>query len=243
MDTNLNTPVVGGESQSAGTAPATVTGGAPQGGATTNPSNDEAVQKAVGEAIKKYEDDIRKLKSNSDKRDADRAREMAQREAEFNRKLKDLEMRGMDENARKKYEEEHKTEELQRLVREKQDYQRQLAEMQQRMDYEKFFAESGVPSSKLVTDQGIEALAESGWKAIKEQLKLLQEENQKLKSGQQGEVTLPDAPTTLNHNSKTPAKLSISDAAKKYAGGDEDRLYTMIEKGMLNPSVLNLSKE
>ena len=243
-----NAPVTGQVDLGAGTppagTPATETGGAPLGaGATPSGQNDEIVRKQIAEAVQKYEDDIRKLKSTFDRREAQRQQEAAKREEEFNRKLQELEMRGMDEETRKKYEASHRDEEFQRLVKEKQEYQSKLQEVQQSRDYEKFFLDSGVPAGELILDQGIEALAESGWKALRKLVGTLQEENKRLKSGSSAGSDLPEPPQTINHTSQTPAKLSIADAAKKYAGGDEDRLYQMIEKGNLSPNVLNLPKE
>lgn len=239
-------PVDGQESKGAGApAPATPAGGATPGAvATPNAQPDEEIRKKIEEVSKKYEDDIRKLKSTFDKRESERQRELAQREEEFNKKLREFEMRGMDEEARKKYEAEHREDEFARLAREKETYQRQLAEFQQARAYEKFFLESGVSAKDLVMDQGIEALAESGWEAIRKLLGTLKEENAKLKSGKtttpQNE---PEPVDVLNHSSKSPSIGSLADAVKKYAGGDEDRFYAMIEKGMLNPNVLNLPKE
>lgn len=244
MDNNLNTPVAEQDGRGAGTVPAISTGSAPQGGATPTVLTDEAVRKQIEAATQKYEEDIRKLKSSFDKREADRQRTMDQREQEFNRKLKELELRGMDDETRKKYEVEHKEDEFNRLVQEKQIAEQRLVQIQQAHDYEKFFLENGVSSKDLIMDQGLEALAESGWKALRSLVGTLRAENEKLKAGAPpSETTLPDAPNTLSHTSQTPAKLSLAEAAKKYAGGDEDRLYTMIEKEMLSASVLNLPKE
>ncbi len=243
----LNTPVAGQVEPGAGAPPAAGTGSAPLGAVATPPAqNDEVVKKQIAEAVQKYEEDIRKLKSTYDRRDAQRQQDFAKREEEFNRKLRELEVRGMDEETRKKYEAEHKDAELQRLAQEKQQYQQQLQDIQTARNYEKFFLESGVPASKLVLDQGLEALAESGWNTLREMVGTLREENEKLKKGgtvSNDDRNLPEPPPTLNHNNQNPTKLSISDAAKRYAGGDEDRLYSMIEKGTVSPSVLNLPKE
>jgi hypothetical protein len=240
-------PVDGQESKGAGApAPATPAGGATPGAvATPNAQPDEEIRKKIEEVSKKYEDDIRKLKSTFDKRESERQRELAQREEEFNKKLREFEMRGMDEEARKKYEAEHREEEFARLAPEKESYQRQLAEFQQAREYEKFFVESGVSAKDLVLDQGLEALAESGWSGIRKLLGTLKEENAKLKSGKSTQSTQnePEPVDVLNHSSKSPSIGSLADAVKRYANGDEDRFYAMIEKGMLSPSVLNLPKE
>lgn len=243
----LNTPVAEQGNPSAGFTPAAGSGGAPLGAGATPPvQNDEVVKKQIAEAVQKYEDDIRKLKSTYDRRDAQRQQDFAKREEDFNRKLRELEVRGMDEETRKKYESEHRDDEFQRVVKEKQQYEQQLRDIQQAQSYEKFFLESGVPANKLVLDQGLEVLAESGWNALREMVGTLREENEKLKKGasvSNDGRNLPEPPQTLTHNNQNPSQMSISEAAKRYAGGDEDRLYSMIEKGTISSSILNLPKE
>jgi len=236
-------PVIEQGSQSAGN-PATEAGGAPQGGgATPKVLTDEDVQKLVKENVQKYEDDIRKLKSTFDKREAENRKAQEQREAELVRKLRELEMKGMDETERKKYEATHKEEEFARLATENQLYQQKLGELSQARMYEKFFIENGVPASELVTDQGVEALAESGWRGISNLVKTLKDENSKLKTTKPT-TDLPKPPNTLNHSSQNPSKKpSHKELADKYAHGDVDRLYSMIEKGTLPPSILGLRKE
>ena len=245
MDTNFNTPVVGQEIPGAEAPLAAGTGGALQGGVATPNPKDEDVQKRIDEALKKSEDDIRKLKSSFDRREAIRLQEMEKREAEFNRKLEELSVRGMDEATRKKYEEEHKTSEVQRLAQEKQTLQNQLIDQQNAQTYEKFFLAQGVSSEQLITDQGVEALVESGWKGITNLVAKLKADLAKASAGpaKNDGVQLPEPVDTVIHNSNAPAKSSIFEAAKKYAGGSEDLLYTMIEKGTLSKSVLNLPKE
>lgn len=244
MPIDETNPVVEQASQGAG-IPATEAGGAPQGaGVSPKVLTDEDVQKLVNEKVQKYEEDIRKLKSTFDRREAESRKAQEQREAELARKLRELELKGMDETERKKYEESHKDEELSRLATEKQLYQRKLEELSQARMYEKFFIENGVPASELVTDQGVEALAESGWKGVTKMMNSLKEENAKLKTTKQSQIDLPEAPNTLNHSNQSPSKtVSHKELANKYAGGDVDRLYTMIEKGTLPASILKLPKE
>ena len=243
MDNLDNTPVAGAEGEGAAPA-ATGASGTAQGAVSTPNQTDEVVKAQVAAVAKKYEDDIRRLKSTFDKRDADRQKELAQREEAFNQKLKELELRGMDEGARKKYEEEHRLDELQKAAREKDTYAQKLAELQQARDYEKFFLARGVSPQDLILDAGVEELARSGWEALDKQIIALREENAKLKAGKSTkDKDLPDAPDTLNHNTKPPVKTGLSEAIKKYANGDEDRFYKMVESGQLDPSVLGLPKE
>lgn len=225
--------------------PATQSGGVTQG-VTTAPAQANEDLKKVEELQKKYERDIANLKSTFDKRDADQKKLLAQRDEEYNKKLRELETRGMDETTRKAYEEAHKADEFQRIAQENSTLQQKLQEQQAMQNYQQFFAvESGVPLNELVLDQGPEALAASGWQAIQKRTVALQQENEALKKGIKpaAEKQLPEPPDTLNHNDKTASPLAYADAVKKYAGGDEDLFYKKLEGGQLPTSVLNLKKE
>jgi len=243
MDNLENTPVAGVEGAGATDVAATASGTAL--GAVPAPNQtDEAVKKQVEAVTKKAEDDIRRLKSTFDKRDADRQKELAQREEAFNQKIKELEVRGMDEGARKKYEEDHRLDELQKAAREKDTYAQKLAELQQARDYEKFFLARGINPSDLITDSTVEELARSGWEALDRKMLSMEAELTKLKSGKgTKDKDLPDAPDTLSHNAAPPTKSGLTDAIKKYANGDEDRFYKLLESGQLPESVLGLPKE
>jgi hypothetical protein len=218
-------------------------GSATQGVAAT-PAQASEDQKRIEALEKKYEQDIARIKSTFDKRDADQKKLLAQREEEFNKKLRELEVRGMDENTRKQYEEAHKQDEFQKIAQENTQLQQKLQENELIRNYQQFFVESGVPLSELTLDEGPEALAASGWQAIRLQKQQMEEELKRYKSGKPPEEkVLPEPPDTLNHNDKTASPMQLQDAIKKYAGGDEEKFYQLVEKGQLPTSVLKLKKE
>jgi hypothetical protein len=250
MDNLLNEPVgavgsegAAGDGSANPSQTATAGGSATQGVATPTLSLDE-VQKLVEAERVKQEQNIARLKSTYDKREAQLKREADQRDREFSEKLKALELRGMDDAQRKAYEEEHRNDETQRLATEKAQLEKQLADFQVMQNSQKFFLDNGVPLSQLDLENGPEALAASGWQAMQARTLALQKELEEIKKGKPaGEKEIKQPPDTITHGSIQANQTSLVDAIKKYAGGDEDRFYSMIEKGQIPASILNLPKE
>jgi len=244
MDNLFDGPVAGqdaaGTSANAGVPNS---GSATPGVATSTSRTDE--DKRVEEIQKKYERDIAQLKSTFDKKESERLKEAQRKEDEWNRRFKEVELRGMDEEARKKYEAEHKDDEFRRLSQEKSQLQQQLEQQKMVLDYQKFFMDRGVPLSELSLDNGPEELARSGWEAIGNQTKKLKDELEALKAGKapQQDKEIKEPPETLSHGDKTPSATSLTDAIKKYAAGDEERFWKGLESGSIPKSVLPAKKE
>jgi len=244
MDNLFESPVTGQDAAATAAKPAVPdSGSATPGVATPTNRADEGLK--VEEIQKKYERDIAQIKSTFDKKEAERLKEAQRKEEEWNRRLKEVELRGMDEEARKKYEAEHKEDEFRKLAQEKTQLQQQLEQQKMVLDYQKFFMDRGVPLSELSLDNGPEELARSGWEAIGNQTKKLQAELEALKAGKapQQDKEIKEPPETLSHGDKTPSATSLTDAIKKYAAGDEERFWKGLESGSIPKSVLPAKKE
>jgi vacuolar-type H+-ATPase subunit I/STV1 len=242
MDKNKQTPVAEQDGEGVTTPVTTKADGASQGGATSPVQKDEEVQRINAE-LEKYKNDINRMKSSYDRQINDLKAQHDRKLAEYDERLMQAATAGMDEEARKKYETDTKLSSLKRLQEERDELANQLT-MRNQMDASAaFFMEAGVDRQDLdFTD--LNSLAASGWKAIKAQKEALAAELQALKTKPQSpkkpEPEAPEVPDTLIHNNGTSTRtVTIDDLAKKYANGNRESLWLMVEKGQLPKSILD----
>lgn len=176
--------------------------------------------------------DLNAMKSSLQKREAELTSQYEKQKADLQKQLRDIRLGSMDENQRKVYEQQAAQEEVENLARRAADAEQAAQEMARTLDAQAFFVQRGVPADKLVMGQGYDALVNSGWSYIDQELTTLR------KSAQSQTPAKPrkTAPTVDTNKGIPGSKTSWADLRKRY--GSEEHVYQMIEQGLLDPSIL-----
>lgn len=178
--------------------------------------------------VAKFQADINKQKSAYQKKEND----YAQREAKLKKQLDELRRAGMNEEDAKLYERDLALNELEDIKAQKAQLEQELA-MKSQEDYwkDQFLNDYGIPRDKLVLDQGIEELVGSGMNAIKELLKSKQ--SNEVKPVKQAKANQIPPETLKPVKGDITSKMTLREAADKYADGDVDRLFKGFESGAI----------
>lgn len=182
--------------------------------------------------LQKTTDDLNKMKSTFQKREAELQAKYQQEQAELRRQLNETRLQGMDADQRKKYEEQMKMEELQRLQSEQSSLSAKLQEQAQILDAVQFFVQRGVPYDQLIVNQGYNTLTQSGWDWIDGELKRLRDAQTTAKP----ESPRKPAPSVVTDKASPSTGTTWAQLRKQY--GSEENVYQMIEQGLLDPSIL-----
>ncbi len=145
----------------ANATPESVSGVAPS--TPVSQPDDAEILKQVDEIKTKYERDISQIKSKFQSRESELQRELKTRESTWKNELQKIRMQSMDEDAKKTYEQELREEKLSELAQENESLR---LERDQELNFRNaisFFLDKQVPFGKLVTDQGYDAMLQSGW--------------------------------------------------------------------------------
>ncbi len=229
---NLDGTQVQGEEVLDATTPASQTPSESVASATpsASPVDAEALAKLQAQ-IAKYEQDVRNLKSMSDKRLNEVERQYQQKESELRQQLEDMKVAQMDDTSREKYlkeldkkramELEQKASQSSRI---QEDYQASLQAIQH-------FTSLGVPLTELVLNEGYDKLFQSGYAYVTGQY-------QKLASGQTKVPEPPKAPEVVTKNGSNPPNIKPkwSDLEKVY--GSREAVYRGVETGRLSPDII-----
>lgn len=240
MFNNLDTPQVpSGEPGGAATPAAPSAPIEPVAPATpsTPQSNAEAQRVAQLEAqLAKYEQDVRAVKSISDKRYSDAERQWRSEREQLRQELESLKLSSMDEDQRKKYEASLAVERQQEILQEAERSKQVAQEAQATLQALQYFSQQGVPTDKLVIDQGYDALFNSGMAWMSQQLQTLRT-SPPAQPPVQPSNTLPTPPTVATAGQGVPqVKPTWDDLRKKY--GDDEQIYKLVEVGLLPPDII-----
>jgi len=188
------------------------------------------------EAVKKYEQDINKIKSVFQKKETDLLKEKSALE----RKLDDLLKSTMDDDSRKIYEQEKLQEELSSIRQERDALRMESENIKQFFMWREYFLDAGIPSSKLSVDEGLPGLFNSGMAAMREKIKNL-ESAKPATSAQPQKPGIKPPEVAQSTTGKVATIGSLSEAVKHFADGDEERFWRMAETG--NANVLKVLNE
>jgi hypothetical protein len=220
-------PLTEGE---AATTPAALTPTESVAQATPSAVNEDAESLAKIKAqLDKYEQDIRNLKSVSDKRVHEMTQDWQRRESELRKQNEELRLASMDEASREKYLQEVERQRLKDLETKAQEAARVQDDYGASLGAIKYYTSLGVPLTELVLDQGYDALFQSGFKYVTEQYKQAKENKTP--------PLPPQAPPVATVNGTVPnLKPTEEDLVKKY--GSMEMVYRLVEQGRLDPAVI-----
>ena len=203
---------------------------------TTSQSPQVDVEKVKAEYEQKLAQmaqDVNNIKSALQRRESQLTTDHKQREAELQKQLREIRMQGMDENQRKAYEVQLQQEEFESLQNKLDEYERKAAEYEQMMGAQDFFMKKGVPANRLVLNQGYEALVQSGWDWVSEQLTKLQNP---APTQPTQPAPLKPAPSVITDKSTPSTGSTWAELRAKY--GSDENVYRLIEQGQLSPDAL-----
>lgn len=202
------------------------------------PASDvEAIKADYETRLATMTSDMNAMKSSLQRRESTIQADNARRTAELQKQLKAVRLGNMDEEQRKKYEADLLQEELQNLNTQISELSREKQNQEAVLNALTFWLAQGVPQDKLVTDQGYDALVNSGWAYIRD-------EREQLKARVNGELpkksvvkTTKKAPSVVTDKAAPSGTGSTWPAlVKKY--GSEERVWQLVESGQLDPSIL-----
>ncbi|MGB9881941.1 MAG: hypothetical protein ACPLPV_04120 [Methanomassiliicoccales archaeon] len=191
----------------------------------------------------RLEEDLRKLKSTSDKRIAQLEKAYKEEIAQLNEALKEAkselerlrELVLNDDNARKKYEDLRAQSETEELRKKLAEYEQRLQEESIKRNWIAFFNSLGISVSP---EGDLDEIARQGWEGVKRELEELRKKV-KSQSQQESETSneQPQRPTPrTDAPTNPPSKVSWADLIKRY--GSEERVFRAVELGLLPPDIL-----
>lgn len=187
------------------------------------------------EQLAKYEQDVRNLKSASDKRLHQASTEWQQKEEQLRHELQEVRLSTMDEDARAKYLREIDQTRARELEKKATQAERTAADYEASLSAIAYYTNLGVPLSELALNEGYDALFQSGFKYITTQYK-------KATAAPAAPATTtpplpPTAPGVVTSNGSTPnLKPTMADLVKTY--GDMETVYRLVEQGRLDPAII-----
>lgn len=194
------------------------------------PSNDaERIRVEYEQKLAASQRDINQLKSTLQRQIGQKEAEWSAKYADLQKQFREVRLGTMDENQRKQYEVQMQTEELNNLRQQLAEAQAKQQEIASIADAQNFFLGKGIPRDKLVLDQGYEALVQSGWDAVSEELEGYRKG--KTPSSQQP-APLQTAPAVVTDKSAPTAKTSWAEIVKKY--GSEEKVFQLAEQGYIS---------
>lgn len=183
----------------------------------------------------KYEGDIGKLKSSLQKREG----ELLKEKSVLEKKLEELLESTMDDEGRKKYQQDKLAEDLAAIKAERDELKLQNEASAQRMVWTDFFTDVGVPKAELKSDGELQELFQSGMDALIKRIKTLEEKGKQPVT----ETTKGKTPPSVAQSTKgkLPVATTLDEAIKHFAKGDEEKFWRMAELG--NAAVLQVLNE
>jgi hypothetical protein len=191
----------------------------------------EKVKSEYEQKLTQMSQDLNQLKSSLQRREHEQRQNYEKQIAETQKQLREARMQGMDENQRKAYEVQMQQEEYQSLQSRLEEYERKNAEYEQMNGAQTFFMQKGVPANRLVLNQGYEALVQSGWDWVSEQLTRVNSPAQPTQP-----APLKPAPSVITDKSTPSTGTTWAELRAKY--GSDETIYRLIEQGQLDPGVL-----
>jgi flagellar biosynthesis GTPase FlhF len=191
----------------------------------------EKVKSEYEQKLAQMSQDLNQVKSSLQRREHEQRQNYEKQIAETQKQLREARMQGMDENQRKAYEAQMQQEEYQSLQSRLEEYERKTQEYEQMNGAQTFFMQKGVPANRLVLNQGYEALVQSGWDWVTEQLAAKAQPAQSTQPS-----PLKTAPSVITDKSTPSTGTTWAELIAKY--GSRENVYRMIEQYELPASVL-----
>lgn len=217
-----------------------VESGVPQEGTPAVGTKDASVDWKV--ELQKREQDLNRMKSTFQRQISQMQKEMEKQRQQYEAEIRKLRMAGLSDDERQEYEREIRLQEAEQYKQQLEEYRQQMEEYQLKQNYARFFTEIGVKPEELITEEGLDALVQSGWEGVKNLINSLREELNSLKSGsatQQKKQPVQSPEKQPITSVGTPfTGTTWDDLVKKY--GSEEAVFSKVERGELPPSVIPL---
>ena len=237
MDKDNLDPIVGEDGAEVSTKETLGTGTVSLGETPPTKPNDE--EKKLQQISQKYEDDISKLKSSFQRSEHELRQSLEKQRRDYDAQLREIKMSKMDEEERKKFEAEELVARNKNYEAEAEKAKRALSDQKQIAEYRKFFISVGVPVDNLDETDDLSTYVNQGYALLKLHQDNLKKELETLKKkqakseGDDEEIPAPDVDTST----RPPGKgTTWKDLIKQY--GSEERVWSLIDRGLLSPSVL-----
>ncbi len=239
-DNNLDPNLVqGGPAEGAATPAAPSTPAEPVAPATPSapPSDADAQRMEMERKLAQYENDIRALKSTSDKRLNEAQNQWAAQKRQLEREMQTLRMASMDDDERKRYETELAQEQQQELIQELEHSRQASQDYEARINALQYFLSKGVPADRLTINQGYDALFNSGMDWLEKEIQRLRTSTPATPSSSPAQP-LPAPPVVATSSQGVPnVKPTWDDLHKRY-GDDDEKIYRMVEAGLLPRDII-----
>lgn len=199
---------------------------------------DGTPQPDFAETLKKYQNDINKMKSAFQRKET----ELLKEKSVLEQKLDSLLQSTMDEKDREKYQFEKMQEKVNQLQAERDQMAQEREQMAQFIQWKGFFAEAGLKDSDLDLTNGLAGLTTSGLNAMKNRIKALETQGStSVKQSTPKKVAKKPPEVAQTASGKVPTIGTLDDAINHFAKGDQERFWRMAETG--NASVLKVLNE
>lgn len=192
------------------------------------------------EAINKArEEDIKKLKSTYDKQLAQTKKQFEEEQRRLQEEIQKARMATMTDEQKAQFERQLELEQAQQWKEKALQYERQMQELEIRNNYAQYFQDMGVPKEKLNLSGDLNALVQSGWEGVQDQMTQMKQKLAQYEKPQQPATAVPQqpepqerSPLTNQITSGTP-KVTWADVQKKYPNMEE--FFAKLERGEINP--------
>jgi len=196
------------------------------------------------ETLAQREKDINNIKSTLQRQQAEQKRLWDEERKQLQEDLRRAQMASLDDDERAEFVKNLELENAGQLRTQVQDYEQQIQEMKAKESYTQFFIDQGVPVDKLVRNDSLDALVNSGWSGIQAIIKDQQKELDMLKNPAPPPATSPTpTPQVRSPISAAPAPAGTgptwADLIQRY--GSQEEVYRMVEQGDLPPSIIPIS--
>jgi hypothetical protein len=205
-----------------------------------SPVDVDALRSDYESKLAKYEQDIRNMKSTFQSRESQVTKEWQDRYANLERKLHETAMRGMTEDERAKYERQLESEEFQSMRERLAEMESERAMMANTMSAYNFFIQQGVPANLLNLSDGYDAVVNTGWQYLTNELAELRAAKANPQPQPKSEpAPLKQAPGVVTDKG-TPAS-GTTWAALIAEFGSLEAVFRAVEEQRLDPSVLPMN--
>lgn len=186
--------------------------------------------------LSKREEDINRLKSSSQKREAKLQKDTEQKLKSLEDQLRKIQLSVLPEDKRKEAEAEIKLQEAEVWKSRAEQLQAEYEAVQERQNYVQFFKEKGVPDSALNAAETTEDLLNAGWSFVINELDTLRQQVKAAPKQEPQKQTPTPPPVATTSQGLPKSGPSWDDLVKKY--GSMEEVYSRVESGQLPSDII-----
>jgi len=182
----------------------------------------------------KLQDDLNRMKSSNQKREAQTLKDFETKESNFKKEIQNLRLSGLNDEDKVEYEKQLAKERLQELQTANEQLVAEKQTQQARQESLQYFLGHGIDQKDLSLDGDYSDLVKSGWDALTAKQKQLEDENASLRSKKTATASGETAPDILDVDGVPAATKTWAELVTEY--GSEEAVYTAVESGDLPAS-------